>query len=151
MKYTIDSLIKLNISYNHDHIVGQFDVDKCNDLKKKIEDRDHSVPQYGDVVVCIHPRKGELYYNGHYQNSIGPSVCTQAYVPFVEESKRTPGKLLIDASGGYWTGVQPWRFKKVGEKLKTFCTWGHCGATGNGAVDFQANVSVWEYRSNKFY
>jgi hypothetical protein len=76
------------------------------------------------------------------------TICTSPYTPFIDE------RLQSDASGGYWISVQEKDiplFTFVGRELKTFCAWGHMGMTRNGALDFQAEVFVWELTHPSFY
>jgi hypothetical protein len=62
--------------------------------------------------------------------------------------------LYCDASGGYWISIcksDLASFTFVGKELKTFCAWGHVGMARNGAINFQAEVFVWELTHPSFY
>ena len=153
--YTKDRLIALNTSYHFEHRVTDSDVEKINQLVTLIEAARQSEPTYpldGDRIICVSPDKGIVSRNGHIQRrqSFGywMTICTDPYTPFIDES------LESDASGGYWIIVQEKdraSFTFVGRELKTFCAWGHMGMTGNGAIDFQAEVYVWELTHPSFY
>ena len=153
--YTKDRLIALNTSYHFDHRVTDADLEKINRLVRLIEAARQSEPTYpldGDRIICVSPDKGIVSRNGHIQRrqSFGywMTICTDPYTPFIDES------LESDASGGYWIIVQEQdkaSFTFVGKALKTFCAWGHMGMTGNGAIDFQAEVFVWELTHPSFY
>jgi hypothetical protein len=153
--YTKDTLIALNTSYHHDHRVTDADVAKINHLVALIEaarQDEPSRPLDGDRIICKSSTKGVISRNGHIQRrqSIGRwmTICTQPYTPFIEES------LESDASGGYWILVEEKdipSFTFVRKELKTFCAWGHVGMTANGAIDFRAEVFVWELTHPNFY
>ena len=153
--YTKDRLIAYNTSYHHDHRVTDADVAMVNRLVTLIEalrQGDPTSPLDGDRIICISPERGIVSRNGQIQrrNSFSDwmTICTQPYTPFIDE------RLRSDASGGYWVSVQEADmplFTFVGKELKTFCAWGHLGMTGNGAIDFQAEVFVWELTHPSFY
>jgi hypothetical protein len=47
-------------------------------------------------------------------------------------------------SGGPFFLVREEEITYEGKQLKRFCTWGHLGPCGNGAIDFHAEVNVWK-------
>jgi hypothetical protein len=153
--YTKDELIAVNTSYHHDHRVTDADVDKINRLVSLIEaarQGDPIAPIDGDRIMCVSPEKGVVSRNGHIQRRMSfcdfMTICTQPYTPFIDE------RLYSDASGGYWITIcesDLASFTFVGRELKTFCAWGHMGMTANGAIDFQAEVFVWELTHPSFY
>lgn len=153
--YTKDRLIAQNTSYHHDHRVTDADVAKINKLISLIEaarQGDPASPLDGDRIICVSPKKGVVSRHGHIQKRMSMgywmTICTDPYTPFIDE------ELASDASGGYWIVVQEndlASFKFVGREPKTFCAWGHVGMTGNGAIDFQAEVFVWELTHPSFY
>jgi hypothetical protein len=153
--YTRETLIALNTNYHQEHRVTDADVEKINRLVTLIEATRQIDPPTlldGDRIVCISPEKGIVSRSGHIQRrqSIGRwmTICTQPYTPFIDES------LFSDASGGYWILVEDKDiplFTFVGREPKTFCAWGHMGMTRNGAIDFQAEVFVWELTHASFY
>ncbi len=153
--YTRETLIALNPGYHLEHRVTTADVEKINRLVSLIEAARQSGTPYptdGDRVICVSPGKGIVSRNGHIQrrNSFSDwmTICTNPYTPFIDES------LYSDASGGYWLSLQEKDqalFTLVGKEPKTFCAWGHMGMTRNGAIDFQAEVFVWELTHPSFY
>ena len=153
--YTKDRLIALNPSYHLEHRVTEADLEKINRLVSLIEaarQHDPTSPLDGDRIICISPERGVVSRNGHIQRRMSFSdwmtVCTHPYTPFIDETLRS------DASGGYWVSLQEKDiplFTFVGKEPKTFCAWGHTGMTRNGAIDFQAEVFVWEFTHQSFY
>jgi hypothetical protein len=153
--YTRDTLIACNASYHLEHRVTEGDVEKINKLVSLIEairQSDPTAPIDGDRIICVSPERGIVSRNGHIQRrqslSDWMTICTQPYTPFIDES------LYSDASGGYWIIVQEKdipSFTFVSRELKTFCAWGHMGMCANGAIDFQAEVFVWELTHPSFY
>ncbi len=68
-KYTIETLLPLNVSYDDDHGLTQEDVDMVNSLVEVIEStRSKHTPKIGDRVV--YTLKGGEY---HPQTLIGPT------------------------------------------------------------------------------
>ncbi len=153
--YTRETLIALNPSYHLEHRVTAADVERINKLVSLIEAARQSDPSYpidGDRIICVSPDKGIVSRNGHIQrrNSFSDwmTICTSPYTPFIDE------RLSSDASGGYWLSLQEkdqTLFTFVGREPKTFCAWGHMGMTRNGAIDFKAEVFVWEFTHPSFY
>lgn len=153
--YTRETLIALNPSYHHEHRVTDTDVEKINRLVRLIEAARQGEPSWpidGDRIICVSPEKGVVSRHGHIQKqqSFGywMTICTHPFTPFIDVS------LASDASGGYWIIVKETdraAFTFVGKEPKTFCAWGHVGMTRNGAIDFQAQVNVWEFTSPSFY
>jgi hypothetical protein len=153
--YSSETLIAFNTSYHQEHRVTEADVEKINRLVSLIEAARQIEPTFpldGDRIICVSPTRGIVSRNGHIQkrNSFSEwmTICTSPYIPFIEE------RLHSDASGGYWISVQEKdipSFTFVGKGPKTFCAWGHMGMTRNGALDFQAEVYVWELTHTSFY
>ncbi len=153
--YTKETLIPLNTLYHLEHRVTDGDVAKINHLVSLIEAARQCEPMHpldGDRILCISPKRGVVSRTGHIQRrmcfSDWMTICTQPYTPFIDE------RIESDASGGYWVSV--WKkdmplFTFVGKELKTFCAWGHMGMTRNGAIDFKAEVFVWEFTHPSFY
>jgi hypothetical protein len=154
-RYTVETLIALNPSYHHDHRVTPADVEKINKLVRLIEAARQGEPSHpidGDIIICVSQTKGIVSEHGHIQRrqsiTAYMTVCTYPFTPFIAED------LYSDASGGYWMLVEEHdlaSFTFVDRKRKTFCAWGHMGMTRNGAIDFQAEVYVWEFTHPSFY
>ena len=141
-KYDIETLKKENGSYDMQHTVTQSDVDKANSYVVLIESsRNSSRPVAGDIVQFT-DRHGYYYGNSHIE-SVDKAVyiCEMPSIPFIRPA---PTGITCNTSGGSWL-TMPVELKLTGKKLKTFCDWGHCGACGNGALYFSAEVNVWEY------
>lgn len=143
-KYDIESLKAINASYDSEHRVMQYDVDKANSYAKVIEEtRNKDFPMIGDIVEYT-DKYGDYYRNAHieqvHDNEL--HIVERPYEPFITvnvESKR----YYTSTSGGAWAHI-PKKLKLIGTREKSFVDWGHCGACGNGAIRFYANVNVWE-------
>lgn len=145
-RYSRETLLPMNTLYDHEHHLTQEDVDAANALVCHIErTRNPLVPQVGDRVRYT-TRYGDFYGNALIEavrEDGMRSICLCSYVPFVW---RTADGIGCAVSGGPFTAVTPQELKPSGAVPGDFCAWGHCGACGNGAVRFCAEVPLWEYR-----
>lgn len=145
-RYSRETLLPMNTLYDHEHRLTQEDVDAVNALVRHIErTRNPRVPQVGDRVRYT-TRYGDFYGNALIEavrEGGTLSICLCPYVPFVW---RTADGIGCSVSGGPFTTVMRQSLKPSGAVLGDFCDWGHCGACGNGAVRFCAEVLLWEYR-----
>lgn len=143
-EYTAEILVKINESYNHQHVITKYDVDMVNEHTKLIEStRSSNIPKVGDRLLFT-SKHGDYCPNAliEKKNDDKFSVCVNPYVPFIYS--RDEG-IRCDVSGGPFTSVPMTDLIYIGQCDSTFCDWGHCGRCGNGAVHFNAKVSVWEY------
>jgi hypothetical protein len=143
-------IIELSGIYNRYHKVKDSDVAVAKELIQLIEStRSQTTPVPGDRIICIGPER--VYERGHLecQPEDYSSVCTEPFISFV--FKGQGGLPVFSTSGGYWLSAEASRFALAGICLKRFKTWGHCGPCGNGAFTFQAEVSVWELRSDEIW
>ena len=142
--YTIETLKQINAGYECDHKISKSDVEMANNYVKLIENsRSDIVPRVGDRVRYTN-EYGE-YYGGTHIEQVDDNevyICERPYVPFIWKNNNGIG---CQTSGGAWGYIPLGQLKYIGKELKTFCDWGYCGACANGAVEFQAEVSVWEY------
>ena len=143
-RYTLETLLPLNVSYDNDHGLTQEDVGMVNSLVEVIEStRSRHTPKIGDRVV--YTQKGGEY---HSQALIEKKrdnqfyVCLDPYIPFVWESDTD---IKVDVSGGPFYYADSEKFKFIGWTEADFKEWGHCGATANGTVRFMAKVPLWAY------
>lgn len=148
--YDLESLKLQNASYDNQHGVSQYDVDKVNVLIDAIE-RQCSTLAPGCIIECHgfsnSKNTNVVYKNGHLENmnyfDSGLFICTEPYVPFtrIEEDS-----VRFNTSGGYWiTEQDKSKFELIGQRVKTFCAWGNRGMRANGAVEFLAKVNVYKY------
>lgn len=149
MKYTRETLKKINGRFCGTHYdVDDSDVKKANEYVELIElTRSKTQPKAGDILILT-DKYGNYYPHAHIEKVIdweywGGNVCESAQVPFI--SKRNDG-ISCSTSGGAWQTINPTDMKYVGRQKKTFCDWGHCGACADGAIEFEAEVSVWVYK-----
>jgi len=144
MIYTKEQLIAENESYNAEHNLDDFDLAKVNYYKQLIEknSRFSMNPQSGDAVYFTDEYNHE-YEKAHLEDNPlmgGFTICERPYTPFVSNEAKT-----FRASGGAWTSCNTAEFDRIGDTEKLFCTWGHRGMTGNGAIYVKATVAHWKY------
>ena len=142
--YTIESLKQINGRFTCEHRLYESDVEMANNYVKLIEgSRSTLTPQVGDIVRYTN-EYGEYYGYAHIEkvDEVEAYICERPYVPFIWKKNNGIG---CNTSGGAWKHIPIGDFRYLGTEPKTFCDWGHCGACANGAVEFQAEVSVWEY------
>ena len=146
--YTIETLTEINGSYHAEHRLQQSDVDIANKYVEIIEkSRTDDEIQVGDMIELT-VKYGDYYKHAHVEN-FNPetdnwSVCEKPSVPFVSLSK-TKDNIRCNTSGGPWSSV-PNNLNLIGKRKKIFKDWGHRGVCGNGAINFEATVNVWEYK-----
>lgn len=144
-RYTLGTLLPLNIYYDNDHSLEQSDVDMANAFVELIErTRKEEHPQTGDLMIYV-SKHGDYYPRAliekEYENKM--SVCENPYIPFVY---RIGYGIGCDVSGGPFYQVKMSDAKFKGWNSAYFKDWGHCGPCANGAVTFAARVPLWEYR-----
>lgn len=141
-RYDLASLKRINESYDCEHRVTDGDVTKANDWVRRIEaSRSETIPCPGDRVIYT-SRHGDYYpYAMVEKTSDGQvMVCERPSIPFVFGKE-----IYCDISGGAFVGIPADRMRYAGRAKNFFKDWGHCGPRGNGALNFEAEVSVWEY------
>lgn len=150
MKYTIDTLKEINGRFNGSHNMTETDVEMANKYVELIENtRSMTEPRIGDIVQYTN-EYGDYYKSAHIDkvNEDGTIyICEKPYVPFISENKNVG--IWCSTSGGAWCDLPTNKLVYIGKREKTFCDWGNCGAWADGAVDFNAEVSVWEYVDEK--
>jgi hypothetical protein len=146
---TREELVTINDRYikcGH-HWLNEIDVSKANSLINLIEStRSVTEPKPGDILRFT-DRYGEVYPCAHIEKEslrVGGNICYHAYVPFITERKDGTG-IRCSASGGSWNDVSFPDMRYVGKAKKRFCFWGSSGPCADGAVEIEAEVSVWEY------
>lgn len=145
-KYNIDDLKKINSRFCHEHCLDLVDVGMANKYVSLIEgSRSTIAPQVGDRVRYTN-EYGEYYGRAHIEKVEDDEayICESPYVPFIWKKDNGIG---CQTSGGAWGYIPLGELKYLGKELKTFCDWGNCGPCADGAIEFQAEVSVWEYTS----
>jgi hypothetical protein len=144
--YTIETLKQINARYECDHFISRFDVEMANAYVELIErSRSIFIPQAGDRVRYTN-EYGEYYGHAHIERVADGEayICEVPYTPFIWKHGDS---IECSTSGGAWSYLPIGEFKYLGKEPKTFCDWGTCGACAKGAVEFEAEVSVWEYTS----
>lgn len=155
MKYTIETLTEINGRYCGTHYnITDYDLEMANNYIELIENtRSIETPKAGDRIRYT-DKYGDYYHYGHiekiYEDDNEVNICEQPYTPFIWKDKNGNG-IKCNTSGGSWCNIPISKLKYVGTEEKTFCDWGSCGACADGAVDFKANVSVWEYVEEQKY
>lgn len=123
--------------------------ERCADLRDLIEMRTRiGIPAEGDAMVATGPANAR-YENAHLERKsyyAEPlSGCTRADRPHISYPDGH-----VQASGGYWFGVDPADLTHDSERLKMFWTWARqpCAC---GGVYFLARVNVWRYYNEGIY
>ena len=154
MKYILETLREINNRFCGSHYVIDSDVEKANEYVELIEgSRSKTEPKIGDIIQYTN-EYGDYYSSAHidkvYEDG-NVNVCEQPYVPFIDSNANNNG-ICCSTSGGAWCDLPTDKLVYVGKRQKRFCDWGNCGACADGAIEFEAEVSVWEYTSenNKF-
>ena len=143
-KYTLETLLGMNVMYDAEHTLTQEDVDMVNSLVETIEkSRSAYIPQIGDRAIYVE-RNGDYYGNALIEKKRGDKlgVCLDPYVPFVWKQEPSIG---VNVSGGPFKHVGSGEWKLEGWTEGDFKEWGHCGPRANGTVRFSARVPLWSY------
>ena len=150
-QYSLKTLLSLNTSYNLEHHLTQDDVDKVNEMVRNIERaRSNRMPKIGDRLIYV-SRHGDYTNNAliEKRDKEKLALCVNPFIPFVHFDS---GTISLNVSGGPFTSMRPEEAKYIGWTKGAFKVWGHCGACGNGTVQFYAQVGLWEYReANPLY
>lgn len=144
-KYNTESLLLLNEIYDREHRLTQADADMANDYIEHIaRTRDKGTPKVGDRLIYV-SKHGDYSDNAIIETIDGNecSICIQPYVPFIWKK---PDGIDCSVSGGPFAYIPTDGLKYLGRCEAYYQDWGHCGACGNGAVRFIAEVNRWEYR-----
>ena len=129
------------------------DVAKANNYVELIErTRSETEPKIGDIIQYTN-EFGDYYMSAHI-NSVNEDgslyICEQPYIPFINADSENNG-VVCNTSGGKWCSLPKEKLVYVGKREKRFCDWGNCGACADGAIEFMAKVSVWEYASDSHF
>lgn len=145
---TINELKVFNESYDMQYGLNKVDEVKIQTIIPLIENSRGTEPKVGDIVQFTNLH-GEYYAFAHIDSVCMDQlyICEKPYVPFIEINTHT-NKIKASTSGGAWYFI-PKNICYVGSAKKLFKTWGHNGPCANGAVHFNAEVSVWEYTIGK--
>jgi hypothetical protein len=150
IKYTIETLKEIKLSHDMQYRISESDVEKVNKFIELIENsRDSTTPMIGDTVEFT-DKHGEYYNHAHIEkiendmtgNAEEIYICESPYIPFIDLYN---DNIYTSTSGGAWQYI-PKNLKLIGQRTKLFNVWGWCGACGNGAIQFEALVNVWEYK-----
>lgn len=131
-----------NYSYDQEHGLNEQDLALVNFLISRIGYmRGKWKVNPGDVVKC---GEKECFIESIHKGIA--RVCEMRCHPYtsLEEGALWYSKPMFSASGGPWGYMPTDDFQPVGTTESSFWTFGHCGATGNGGIDFRANVQLWE-------
>lgn len=147
--YTKETLTKINNRYINcgNHILIDSDVAKANMYVQVIENtRSKITPKAGDKIIYT-TDFGDYYRDAHIERIENGQayICERPSIPFICKSD---AKIWYSTSGGSWHYIDIEKLTYVGTEKKTFCAWGSCGACADGAIEFEANVSLWEYKND---
>lgn len=151
----IEELKKINQRYLNTHYeINEIDEKNINNLIGIIEKtRDNKTPKTGDIVKFT-TEHGEYFGNALISNiweNGEIEICECPYTPFFAAYNPAKNSIKLSVSGGSFHDFNKSIFKYIGTGKRKFCDWGSCGACEDGAIDFYANVNVWELKQeNKF-
>lgn len=143
-KYTLETLLPLNVSYDYDHTLTQEDVDMVNSLVEAIEKtRSEHTPKNGDRIVYVE-NDGSYHPQALIEKELddGLYVCLDPCIPFVWANENG---ISLNVSGGPFYHADSDKLRFTGWIEASFKKWGHCGPTANGTVTFMAKVPLWSY------
>lgn len=148
----IENFYKINGLYHIEHGITKNDIKMAENYIDYIEKtRSDKIPKVGDIVKYT-TEYGDYYGRALISANSGANeiqICEQPYVPFICSTNNDDMSLSV--SGGAFTHTNKSNLKYLGKEKRQFCDWGSCGACGNGAVKFEAEVSVWEYKENNMF
>mgnify|MGYP001625469909 FL=1 len=148
----IENFYKINGLYHIEHGITKNDIKMAENYIDYIEKtRSDKIPKVGDIVKYT-TEYGDYYGRALISANSGANeiqICEQPYVPFICSTNNDDMSLSV--SGGAFTHTNKNNLKYLGKEKRQFCDWGSCGACANGAVDFEAEVSVWEYKENNMF
>lgn len=152
MKYTLETLLAGNKTYDFYHHLHEQDVAKVNRLIDRIEasrtEQTTPAPLDGDAVMCLHPTEGEVSADARLEKRSQIEICVYPSIPFINENLHT------STSGGDWWNWSEEAFIRraayIGRESHQFKTWGRWGPCGNGAITFRARVHVWQLTDSHF-
>lgn len=143
-KYTLETLLPLNVSYDYDHMLTQGDVDMVNSIVEVIEStRSERIPKVGDRIAYVRD-DGSYHGRALIEREIDGyfRICTAPCIPFVWIKEND---ISLDVSGGPFCHADIKGLRFTGWIEADFKKWGHCGPTVNGTVSFKARVPLWSY------
>lgn len=147
-----ENFYKINGLYHIEHGITKNDIKMVENYIDYIEKtRSDKTPKVGDIVKYT-TEYGDYYGRALISANSGANeieICEQPYVPFICNTNNDDMSLSV--SGGAFTHTNKSNLKYLGKEKRQFCDWGSCGACGNGAVKFEAEVSVWEYKKPNKY
>ena len=141
--YSVATLQPLNAAYDAEHRLTQADVDRVNALVMHIGNtRSAQVPKAGDKILYT-SHAGDYSEDARIDrvNDDGTlAVHVVSFIPFVAP---TDDGVRCVAGGGPLVDIAPSETRYAGTAHVEFKIWGHDGPCGNGAVRFEACVSVY--------
>lgn len=143
-KYTIDELTKINQVFCGSHgPLTDSDLDMANSYVRLIESTRSKEPKAGDIIRYT-DKYGTYYSKAHIEKVEDDivNICAEPYISFIHEEN---DGISCATSGGLWSNLPVEKLKYQGAGPKVFQDWGHCGACAHGTIQFEADVSIWEY------
>ena len=150
-KVTLEQLSKWNQGFEIEHgKCNEFDLQKVNNYIELIEEsRNNSHPMIGDIVQYTN-KYGEYFSHAIVEwTEDGQVGLCESGNPSIHKSNDNWWGFGLSISGGAFPKVLLRNMKLVGKKDTRFWDFGHCGACGNGGIDFYATVNVWECNVNE--
>ena len=149
--YTKELLIRNNPCYHSQHYITQSDVDIANEYMELIQStRNDKKPTIGDMFQYTN-EDGEFYGRAHYESESENDnrICWGGSHSHVYKTEQNEIGIGFLSSGGPWGSLDISKLHYVGKTVRSFWTWGSCGACGNGGLSFDAEVNLWRYDEPK--
>lgn len=147
-RYTIETLSAKNITDARERKITLHEVNTANQYVDFIEStRSETIPNVGDRIRMT-TKDGDYYHEAHIEKmrEYGFLVCERGSVPYMHNPVK--GLSFFTGGGGAWLTVKLEDLVYVGKEMKTFRGPIH---TGIATFDFDAEVSVWEYKEPGVY
>ena len=117
MKYTLDTLKKINERFIESHRMKESDVEMANAYVELIErTRSTTEPQSGDLIQYT-DEHGNYYSAAHIEKVNGDgtvNVCEKPYIPFINANINNDG-IRCCTSGGPWCDLPVNKLVYVGK------------------------------------
>lgn len=115
--------------------------------------RTNTEPKIGDIIQFTN-KYGDYFHNGHIDKIIGDKaiICTEPYIPFVYINYNDEKQgITCSTSGGYFEEIDKNKLIYIGKKKKCFKLPNNDIFAKNSSIEFEAEVSVWEYAEDNMY
>lgn len=144
-KYSVQTLLPLNVSYDYEYRLNEKDVQNVNGIVEQLEnERLKTIPKPGDMVLYT-SKHGDYLPDCLIEcyDNLGIKVITMPCIPCVI---KTASGLNCMPGRGSETYLSADKLKYVGKTRSLFKIYGTQGVCRDGFVHFYAEVNLWEYK-----